>query len=118
MTVTAASLKARYPSAFPASFSDVVLDAAIAEAYALNSASFWGSKLDQAVSLEAADLALLDAGAAAAAGGVKNAKAGSVAVTYMTPAELGSDGSKTSFRRQLERLTRSCGVAARTSRCL
>ncbi len=117
MTVTAASLKARFPSAFPASFSDVVLDAAIAEAYANNNVSFWGSKLDQAVSLEAADLAFLDAGAAAAAGGVKNAKAGAVAVTYMTPTELGGGGVKTPFRRQLERLARSCGVAARTSRC-
>lgn len=106
MTVTAASLKARFPTAFPASFSDAVLDAAIAEAQAQNSATLWGSKYDLAVTYLASHLALLDAGAAASASGIKVAKAGSVSVEY--DPSLSADASK--FRAEYERLCRICTV--------
>lgn len=108
MAVTAASLKTRFPKAFPASFDDAVLTAAIAEAEALNDANVWGAKHDLAVTYHAASLALADEGAVAAAGGVQQAKAGSVSVTYAQEAAAERDR----FMAQYERLQRSCFVGA------
>ena len=104
MAVTAASLKSRFPTAFPASFDDTVLNAAIAEALQLNDATVWGTKHDLAVQYHAASLALADEGAVAAAGGIQQAKAGSVSVTYAQDAAVERDR----FWKQYQRLQRSC----------
>lgn len=109
MAVTAASLKSRFPKAFPASFSDTVLSAAIAEAEMLNDATVWGAKYDLAVTYHAASLALADEGAVAAAGGIQQAKAGSVSVTYAQDVAVERDR----FWMQYQRLQRGClGPAA------
>jgi hypothetical protein len=108
MAVTSASLKTRFPKAFPASFDDAVLTAAIAEAEALNDATVWGSKYDLAVQYHAASLALADEGAVAAAGGIAQAKAGSVSVTYAQDAAVEKDR----FWAQYQRLQRSCFTSA------
>lgn len=76
---TAADMQTRFPETF-ATTATAVLDAAIAEAYAMESAAAWGSLHEQAVLYRAAHLAVL--GRAGANAGLSSANAGSVSVSF------------------------------------
>jgi hypothetical protein len=76
---SAADIQARFPDAF-ASTPTPVLEAAIAEAYAMESPAAWGAQYELAVLYRAAHLAVM--GRAGGNAGLSSANAGSVSVSF------------------------------------